>query len=436
MTRFSSYFWGILIIFCNISRLMAQAPEKQKLTSWSGDTLRLEYVVKDVVQHNDRAAAAGFMEKAAIEKIGPAGAWDDPMLMIGVQNLPTNFDFKMDPMTMKMIGISQNIPYAGQKGLQSEAAKFDALVSDEDKRNTEIDLATAAKYSYFDLYYRQATLNFIQEQHSLQEQVVSAAMAKLRTDQVSQADVAAAEADLWRLESDLLSSKQDIESAYNNLLALMGKGPGAQLPILAKPDAVTIPESADVWYALAKDSYPPLLKTRHQSQSYAFSAAAARRMRWPMLSLSASYGIRQSTEMEKRDNMVSFQANISLPIFQGRQQNNMAKSMEAMHSGTELEANQMERDIQADINTLYSNAQRLEQSLRLYQEQIVPADQDAFASALSGYSANRIPFANLLAYSSAIYHDRITANQISYDLARTIADAQKYFTNPDIWNEK
>lgn len=400
------------------------------------DSLSLEDAIKEVVQHNDRAAAASFMEKAAIEKIGPVGTWDDPMLMIGVQNLPTNFDFKMDPMTMKMIGISQNIPYAGQKGLQSEAAKADALVSHEDTRNTKIDLATAAKYAYFDLYYRQVALDFIEEQHSLQEQVVSAAMAKLRTDQASQADVAAAEADLWRLESDLLSSKQDIESAYNNLSALMGKEPGAQLPVLANPDSIPIPESAEVWYTQAKDSYPPLLKMKRQSQSYALSAAVARRMRWPMLNLSAIYGIRTSTEMEKRDNMVSFQANISIPIFQGRRQSNMAKSMEAMRRGTELEANQMQRDIQADINTLHSKAQRLVQSLRLYQEQIIPADQDAFTSAISGYAANRIPFANLLAYSSAIYRDRITANQISYELARTIADAEKYFTNPDIWNEK
>ena len=400
------------------------------------DSLSVEDAIKEVIEHNDRAAAASFMEKAAIEKIGPAGAWDDPMLMIGVQNLPTNFDFKMDPMTMRMIGIGQNIPYAGQKGLQSEAAKADALVSHEETRNTKIDLATAAKYAYFGLYYRQTTLNFIQEQHSLQEQVVSAAMAKLRTDQASQADVAAAEADLWRLESDLLSSRQDIESAYNNLLALMGKEPGARLPVLANPESMSIPESADIWYAQAKDNYPPLLKMKRQSQSYALSAAVARRMRWPMLSLSAIYGIRQSTEIEKRDNMVSFQANISLPIFEGRQQSNMAKSMEAMRRGTELEAGQMARDIQADINTLHSKAQRLVQSLRLYQEQIIPADQDAFASALSGYSANRMPFSNLLAYSSAIYRDRITANQISYELARTMAEAEKYFTNPDIWNEK
>ncbi|HBY99752.1 MAG TPA: hypothetical protein DEO84_00390, partial [candidate division Zixibacteria bacterium] len=56
---------------------------------FSGDTLRMDEVAKYVVTHNDRAAAMRLMEKAARAKIGPAGAWDDPMLMVGVTGLPT-----------------------------------------------------------------------------------------------------------------------------------------------------------------------------------------------------------------------------------------------------------------------------------------------------------------------------------------------------------
>ena len=434
--QFLPYFIGILIIFGGAILSNAQTVDNQLSNDSYGDSLSLENVVRDVIQHNDKAAAANYMEKATIEKIGLAGAWDDPMLMIGVQNVPTNFDFKMDPMTMKMIGISQNIPYAGQKSLQSKAALADALVSHEDTRNTQIDLATAANYAYFDLYFRQEDLKYIQDQQNLQAQIVSAAMARLRTNQASQADVAAAEADLWRLESDSLSLRQDIESAQNNLLALIGVDLKTEFPFLSEPSQPLLPQSADIWYAQAEDNYPPLLKMRQQSRGYAFSAAAAQRMRWPMLNLSASYGIRQSTMMDKRDNMVSFQANFSLPIFQGNQQRKMANSMEAMRKSTDFETSQMQRDIKADITNLYEKSSRLIQSLKLYNDQIIPADQDALTSALSGYTANQIPFANLLAYANAIYRDKIAANQISYDLARTMADAQRYYINPDKWNEK
>jgi hypothetical protein len=43
------------------------------------DSLRLDQVIGDVIRHNNRVAAARYMEAAAKAKVGPAGAWDDPM---------------------------------------------------------------------------------------------------------------------------------------------------------------------------------------------------------------------------------------------------------------------------------------------------------------------------------------------------------------------
>lgn len=407
-----------------------------KTLQFPADSLRISDVVRETILHNDRVAAARYMEKASYAKIGPAGAWNDPMLMAGVTNLPTSFDFKMDPMTMKMIGISQNIPYAGQKGLAAKAARAAAEASSEERRGVEVDLVTAAKYAYFDMYYRLAILKYIEDQHRLQEEIVASVAAKLRTDQANQADLAAAEADLWRLESDVLSAQQEVQAAQNTLNSLMGREPDTGIPSLVEPTFQSLPGSVDAWLDAARQYYPPLKRLKRQGESYAFSAASARRMRWPMLDLSANYGIRESTEMEKRDNMVGFQVTLSLPIFSGRQQGKMALSMESMRRSAELEASQTWRDIKANLQTLYAKARRLSQSLQLYRERIIPADQDAYRSAFTGYSANRIPFISLLTYAVNIYRDRITANQIAYELSRTLADAEQYTSNPEAWNEK
>ncbi|MCX6833822.1 MAG: TolC family protein, partial [candidate division Zixibacteria bacterium] len=121
------------VVWCAVLGLAAVFPAS-RVFSQSADSLRLDQVIQDVIRHNNRVAAAQYMEEAAKAKVGPAGAWDDPMLMLGVANLPTSFDFSMDPMTMKMIGLSQNIPYAGQKGLQAKAAKAEAEAVTEDRQ--------------------------------------------------------------------------------------------------------------------------------------------------------------------------------------------------------------------------------------------------------------------------------------------------------------
>ncbi len=424
--------WGVLIA----GLFLAMAAPSYLLAQDSspvGDTLKMENVVSKVIRHNDRAAAARFMEKSEFEKIGPSGAWDDPMLMVGVSNLPTSGSFTEEAMTMKMIGLSQKIPYAGQKGLEARAAKSQAEAAVADRRQTELDLATAARNAYLSLYYRQKALDYITAQREIQQDIVSSAVAKLQTNQASQADVAAAQSDLWRLEADILSSQQEIDAATNQLYALMGEARPAASPILVEPGFEEIPSSLDQWLAAAESNYPPLLRAKNQAIGYDYMAKASGRMRWPMLELAGSYGFRQNGPTDpmtglitKRGNMISFQANISLPIFSGRSEGKTASSMRAMKSSAEAEASQILRDTKADLKTIFAGNQRLIQSLHLYNERIIPADEDAYSSAFAGYESNRIPFSSLLDYAKNIYRDRLAANQISFQLAQYMVQAAQY----------
>lgn len=394
------------------------------------DSLTISMVVQEVLAKNDRVTAARFMEQSALENIGSSGSWDDPMLMIGVVNLPTSFDFKMDPMTMKMVGISQKIPIAGQKGLEKKASRAEAEAAKFERLGMEVDLALAGRLAFADLYYKQKTLGEIRSQRQLTESLIEAALARLRTDQAAQSDVSAAQADLWRLESDILALEQEVQSASNNLSALMGRDPQQTLPPLAAPNIALPPATADDWVSRAGENYPALGKLQNQSQSYLHSSAAARRMRWPMLELSAEYGFRSDTEMEERDDMVGFQINFSLPLFAGRKQGNMARAMAAMQKSTEAEAVQLTREIEAQLRTLHSQTQKLIAAIELYEKRVLPADQDAIQSALAGYSANRLPFATVLSYAITLYRDRITLNQLRLEQALGMISAEQYFADP------
>ena len=400
--------------------------------AWSQtvDSLRVEQVVRDVIKNNNRVAAAKYMEEAAKAKVGPAGAWDDPMLMLGVANLPTSLDFNMDPMTMKMIGLSQNIPYAGQKGLQKKAAEAEAGAAKQDRYAMEVDLAMTARYAYADLYYRSKSLTDLASQYELLKDVISSAKAKLAANQANQDEVLGAEAELWRLQAQMLEADHMVDEAGYNLNILRGLDVTTPIPPIATPVFTELPKTPDGWLVSAKQNYPPLQKLSRQSEAYGYSGAAARRMSWPMLGLSANYAIRSSTDMEKRDNMIGFQANISLPFFSGRQQKKMAVSMDAMQKGVDAEAVQKWREVEARIRLLHITALHLAETIDLYQNRIIPADQDAFESALAGYSADKVPYTNLLMLASGIFRDRLMLNQTGDQLARTLAEIDSYTADP------
>jgi len=405
----------------------------------AADSLTFDQVISQVVQKNDRVAASQFMQEAAERRAASTGVWDDPMLMLGAQNVPTNFGFSMDPMTMKMIGLSQNIPYAGYKGLERKAAQAQARAAAEDRRGTEVDLVAAAKTAYFELFYLLQNLQELRFQREILEQVYTSSAAKLRTNQAGQDEVLGSQAEIWRLETTILSTQQEITASGARLNSLRGENPAAPLSPLAAPPAVALPENQDGWLKAAEENYPPLARLSRQAESYGFSARASRRMSWPMLNLEASYGFRSGYDIsmdgmaEPRDNMVSFQANISLPIFGRGKQRQMARSMLAMQQSTEAEANQLRRDVQAELVTLYERARRLSQTLVSYRNQIIPATEDAFRSALAGYTTNRTTFASLSSFSLALYRDRITANQVAYELARTLTEVDRYTQGTTQW---
>jgi cobalt-zinc-cadmium efflux system outer membrane protein len=428
-----------IIISTVITLISATRLSARDITD-SGDTLRIGDVVRAVVRNNDQAAAARYMEQAAYDKIGPAGAWDDPMLMVGVTGLPTSGSFNQEPMTMKMIGISQNIPYAGQKGLANKAARSQAEAASAGRQQTEVNLATAAMNAYLSVYYRQNILEYISAQREIQQDVVSSAIAKLQTNQAGQADVSGAQSRLWRLDIDILSTRQEIDAAFDRLYALMGQERPATLPTLIQPSFESVPSNLDQMLADARGNYSPLQKARRQAEGYDFSSRAAARMTWPMLGLSAGYGFREDAPpspttgmIMKRDDMISFQASISIPIFSGHQQKKMAASMNAMKLSSEAEANQIWRDTRAALQSIDSARQRLTESLKLYRERIIPADEDAYRSAFAGYESDRVPFSSLLDYAMNIYRDRLAANQVAFQLDQYMVQATQYIANSEEW---
>jgi outer membrane protein TolC len=421
---------GILCLLTSIIYAADQPVPSSPPIPAFGDSLRIETVISQVLKTNDRAAAARYMEKSAAAKIAPAGAWDDPMLMLGVVNLPTSFKFHEDMMTMKMVGLSQKIPYAGQKGLQAKAARAEADAAGMDRDETERELALSARLAFYDWYYQSKMIDDMNTQRGLMTDIVAAATARLTGNQATQADVDMAQSEVWRMDAEILSMEQMVDESRYMLCALMGLPTDTKLPAPARPPAAAVPDTPNDWIAAADVKYPVLRKMDYQADGYGFSAEAMRRMRWPMLELAASYGFRADMPMEDVRDMIGFQATFSLPFFTGRRQNDMARSMDLMRLGLEAEASQMRREVEAEIRTLHAQAQRLSQSLALYTERIIPADNDAWQSMLAAYAANRMTLSDVLESAIKIYRDRVVSRRQAYDLARTLAEIDKYISGP------
>ena len=89
--------------------------------------LRLADLLREARDKNPDLKAAAAHLRAAQSAISPAGALDDPMLMVQLWNTPA--DFSTVPV---MVQLSQNIPLGGKRGARTDAARADAAMVDAD----------------------------------------------------------------------------------------------------------------------------------------------------------------------------------------------------------------------------------------------------------------------------------------------------------------
>lgn len=120
--------------------------------SHSHNVTLLPSLIAEALENNPEIQAAYQEREAAQQRIGPAEALDDPMLEAGVINAPlASSPFNREDMTMKMIGLSQRLPFPGKRGLRKDVAAKDAEAIEQGYHETVNRVVHDLKIAYFDL---------------------------------------------------------------------------------------------------------------------------------------------------------------------------------------------------------------------------------------------------------------------------------------------
>jgi outer membrane protein TolC len=88
--------------------------------------LNPDQLIQEAVENNPEILAAKRKWEVFKEKVPQAQALPDPMVGFGIINLPTNFSFREEDMTMKELSVSQMFPFYGKRRLMGEMAEKEA----------------------------------------------------------------------------------------------------------------------------------------------------------------------------------------------------------------------------------------------------------------------------------------------------------------------
>ena len=367
--------------------------------------VQLEALLKEAAERNPDVQAARLERQAAQSRISPAAALDDPMLEAGFVNVPVpSLSLNREDMTMKMIGITQRLPYPGKRALRREMAEKEAEAADNSLRELVNKVRREVKVAYYDLALIDESQRLTHKNLQVLEQFSAIAESRYSVGQTSQADVLKAQTQRARMQEELIKLDRERPMAEAELARALGR-PGAA-PAL-EPVPLRLQEATldlGALRAAARVNRPQLLAQKSMIDRNAKALDMARKEYYPDIDLRFSYGQRDTFEGMKRDDMITFTVAINLPVWRGSKREPRVAEAQAMRdqasSMYEAKANETEAMLRQQV----AAAEQSLKSARLYESAILPQARLTSDASLSAYRVGRVDFLTLLDSQMTVFN--------------------------------
>lgn len=375
------------------------------------DTLHASDAVRLALENNPMLLATRFAATAAAERVGPAGAWPDPQVQVGLMNrMASAFGATDDPMTMNQIQLMQMLPWPGKLGGARAAARHNAAAATADADEQTRMLVARVRMAYYDLAYVDRALDVMRGTRGLLRQFLDVSTTMYAVGSAVQQDVLRAQVEVARMTGDITRMEQERLAGAARLNALLGRAATTQIGLLELPEpAGELPE-VDSLVARAQQGRPAVRAGVERVASADASLSAARRELYPDFQLGVQY-----QQRPQFPNMLSIMIGINVPIFAGSKQLAMRRQMAAMREMSQAELLNVRSETAARIIESRARAVQDRTLVHLYRTSIVPQAGAAVQSSLSGYRVARVTFMQLI-------DNQMTVNRYEIEAYRLLAD--------------
>lgn len=381
----------------------------------------LSQLLTEALHHNPEIRSARNQHEAALQRVAPAGALDDPMLEAGLLNVPTrSLNVTREDMTMKMLGLSQRFPYPGKRDLRRDVAQTDADSVSLAAQETRNRVAREIRIAYYDLALVIETQRIVEQNRALLAQLLKIAEGRYSVGQGTQLDVLRAQTALSRMSEELIRLARDRPVLEAELNRLLGRPAHAPAPIPSGLELTEVALSSSKLEAQALASRPQLLALQTLTRRSQHALALAAKERYPDFDVRFSYGQRdRMPDGTPRSDLVNLTVAINLPVWRRSKIDPRIAEARATYeqalSVYESQSNETTMKLRQQVAVA-------EQSLRaaaLYRSELVPQSRLTVDAALSAYQVNRLDFAPLLDGRMAILNFEISriASIASYNKA-------------------
>lgn len=376
-------------------------------------SITMQDAVKIAIQHDPWLTGNQLQEKALRASSKAANYLPDPMLSMGLLNLPSDgFAFNQEPMTQFKLGIAQAFPRGDSLAIKQQQLSYQADQYPYQREDRKAKILVTVSQLWLDAIKADQIIRLIKRDRVLFEQLVDIVKASYSSAQGStrQQDVISAQLELARLDDRLTAVNSQRDSALTNLSEWLPAS--VQLAVSDTfADNTVLPLSpqlaADIKLLLERTDnmgllqllgrHPSLLAIEQSAKAGNTAVKLAKQKYKPQWGVNASYAYRDDDPLgQSRADFFSLGITVDIPIFGSAQQDSEVAASRLTSQAIETDKRLLQQRMLAKMLSLYQQEIRFGQREDGFLNAILPQIQEQADASLNAYTHDDGDFSDVM----------------------------------------
>jgi outer membrane protein TolC len=356
------------------------------------------------------SAAAASREMAVA-----AGQLPDPILKLGVENLPVDtsdrFSLTRDFMTMRQIGVMQEITRSDKRQARADRFEREAEKTLVERQATIAAIQRNTALAWLDRYYAEAMATVVAEQSQEARVEIEAAESGYRAGRGNLADVLAARGALVGLDDRASELGRKVRAARIALARWIGNN--ADAPLAGKPamDAIRLDPGTLETDIVHHPELAVFAKKEDIAAAEVRVAQANKKADWSVELMYSQRGPAYS-------NMVSVNVSVPLQWDQKNRQDREIAAKLAMLDQARAEREDMVRTHIAEVRAMIAEWENNRERQVRYERELLPLAAERTQATLGAYRGAKASLTDVLLARRNEVDVRMQALQLEMDTAR------------------
>lgn len=440
----------LMLLIASLALVMVAPNAKSTDTN----LLTLEDAILTAVKQDPWLRGSKYREDAILSNSIASSTFADPVVSIGVANLPTNgFAFDQEPMTQLKAGVSQMFPRGDSLDIRSKQLKQLAQQHPMMRLDRIAKTKVAVSSKWLEVFRAQQTITLIEQDRELFEQLGEVAQASYSSavGKVRQQDIVRAQLELSRLDDRLTKLFSQKEQAMAELLEWLTDEQQWSMNSSSTVTSIAVPSSAPRIIALHSgvedklqrrdlhslatllNDHPYILAIQQKIAASKTGVDLAKQKYKPQWGVNASYAFRADDQLDRsRADFISVGVSFDVPLFTDNKQDKEVSAAVSESEAIKTEKRLALRSLLSQLQSAYAVHQRLLQRRTLYETDILAQMSVQAEASLTAYTNDDGDFAEVVRARIADLNARIDALNIEVDLLKSQSQLNYFFSDVSV----